>query len=206
MNIINKIKSTFTRNHTSIIFIKTRAVLIIIFLTILIYLTLLYASIKYVDYKEFIFSIAELISVFVGITLGFYWNNSAETRANRIEYKRAFSQLVEELKENKSRLDLLYTPRYNNNILLLLKTTNWEICKDRFRNIVIDDQYKDIFKVRDIYHILYTINKHIEMYPFYEKVPVQDRNNILGLIDSVKGDIDNWITTISDFYGWKKTT
>ena len=58
--------------------------------------------------------------------------------------------------------------------------------------------------MRDIYHKIYVINKHIEIYPFYKEITESDRNTILGLIETVKGDIDNWIKTINNFYGWKK--
>jgi len=205
MIVLDNIKKYFKKNRTHIIFLKFRAVLLIGFLTMCTYFALFFVLIKYWD-KDFISSLAELVSVFVGITLGFYWNKADEAKTKRNEFKRAFRQLLDELKKNQPKLRYLYTGKYNNNLILLLKTTNWEICKYMFIDIPFDVPNEEIFMVRDIYHKIQVINYYVEKYPFKKDMIKEDYDELMEIIKTVKVDINNWIITISEFYGWENGT
>ena len=88
----------------------------------------------------------------------------------------------------------LYVSRTADYTAYMLKTTVWEIYKEKLGDASIEN----VSKLTDIYHNIMLINDNIKHIARPGEHPMAER--IRQIISDTSKDIDEWIKIIKDFY------
>lgn len=136
----------------------------------------------------FIPSIAELSSVFIGIVLGFYYQEADKGKTRNIERLEIYRSIKEELEYNKNILADMFT-NIDYGVPLLLKTTSWEIYKEKIGEFKNEPNSN---LLTNIYYNIMILNEMTKM------EPIQPFDYNKETINSIK------IKLSEDYYSWKK--
>ena len=138
--------------------------------------------------------IVELSGVGIGIFLGFEFNRLWVSIRLARARKKTFYLFIDELEENKKGMVGLYVSRTADYTAYMLKTTVWEIYKEKLGDASIEN----VSKLTDIYHNIMLINDNIKHIARPGEHPMAER--IRQIISDTSKDIDEWIKIIKDFY------
>jgi hypothetical protein len=148
------------KNRTLKIFWESRAVKTITGYMFLVYLWILLGLVSLLgrlsSITQFLQSFSELVAVFVGITLGFYWNKASERVSTRQERERILYHIRAELDENIDNLKSLNQTGWLT-FEFLPQIVMWETYKERLSVLKLDD----LTQVNAIYNNLVKIRSYV---------------------------------------------
>lgn len=131
----------------------------------------------------------EVVSVFVGLVLGFYWNRADKIRMDNFDRRRITGYLITELEANGRKLQYLYHNKGQDYTSSSLQTTVWDIYEEKIGilyNIWVP-------RITDIYHRLSLLNEYITRYPDIDRIRIDDRKTIHLICDNTRELIETWV-------------
>ena len=140
---------------------------------------------------EFIPSMAELTSVFLGVVLGFYWEKADRIKSKNWDRLKIYRSVKKEL-ENNIELIEKEKVRYR-----LLKSTLYEIYKEEIGEFVDE---KNSILLTEIYWKIFKYNERVEDEPLKLNLGEKERDYIDTIIDELKKDINRWTENLTKAY------
>ena len=142
--------------------------------------------------------LVELGAVFFAMIFSFYYNDAHVKIRIREENKSIFFAIIDELNENLVKLENLYVGGGHSYLYSLMKTTVWDIYKEKL------GQFSDenVNKLSDIYYKLYTLNENIKKYPLTSDYDLElsSYRKVKKMKIDAMFDIKEWIPIIQEFY------
>jgi len=145
----------------------------------------------------FIPSLAELVSVFVGLAIAYTIERARNKKNTQQRFLKLLTEIVNELTSNQILLPYIYASAGVNYLSYLLKTNIYEIYEDSVDRLGTDD----LENLTKIYHNQYIINESIRQYNYSGSYSsTQDRDKIIEMKRDTQKLIKEWITTINKRY------
>ena len=140
--------------------------------------------------------VLELISVFVGLVLGFYWDRADKIRRDNFDRHRITGYLISELEVNEKNLQYLYTSAGRDYTSFTFQTTVYDIYEESIGSLYV----LWVPDLISIYHRLFMLNNFISKYPFANDIIPEERQKIRTESTYTKGLINSWINDAREWY------